>query len=383
MALCIKNNTKLAVVKEVTEGLYAAPAAATDFIEVMEDGATISPSREVLEQKVLGLGLAAKKGRLGLASAEGEFKSFLKAGSTAGSAPECDVLLESLFGSKRSKAEATSTTANTASLIKLASTTGFNVGDIVVVKEAGKYHASPIKAVVTDTSIELLIAMDAPPADGVKVAAFLTYVPTNSGHSSFSVSKYVEDAILEQAAGCKCTKLSIENFTTGQLPSLAFSFEGLSFDRSVAAPGYVPSYDTSECPVVVEACAYQDGVKIDINEFSLSIENTIAFVTNTCAGKASSRVTARSVSGSINPYKQNNSVANFDAFNAGSTFSFFIRCFNPTAVAGEGKEYISFYIPKCWVSELSEGDVDGVLTDALSFKATSSDGTPEIYVSFS
>lgn len=383
MGFTIKTNTKLAVTKEVTEGAYLAPTAGTDFIEVLEDGVSLMPGREILEQKTLGMGLAAKKGRLGLKSATGEFSSFMKAGSTEGSAPESDVLIESLLGSKHSQVELTSTSSHSTSVIYLSSTGSLAVNDVVVVKQAGAYHASPIKTVTANTSIELVIPMSAPPANNVKIAALTSYVPANSDHPSFSVSKYVEDAILEQASGCKTTSMSLENFTTGQLASLSFSIEGLDFDRSISAPTYTPSYDTSETPVIVEACIYQDGNKIDVNEFSLSVENTLSFITNTCAGKESSRVTARKVSGSINPYKQDNSVANFTKFNSGNTFSLFVRAYNPTATAGEGKEWISFYMPKCMITELGEGDVDGVLTDTLSFNATSSDGTAEIVVCFS
>lgn len=382
MGFAIKNNQKFAIVKEVTEGVYVAPSVGGDFIEASEDGVSISAAREVLEQKVIGMGLAAKKGRLGLKSASGEFSSFLKAGATAGSAPESDVLLESLFGSKRNSSEITTLTGNSSSVLKVASTASFKVGDSVVVKSAGAYHVSPIKSIVIDTSIELVIPGAGAFADNVKIAAFISYVPVNTGHPSFSASRYIEDAILEQVSGCKVSSLSIENFTTGQLPTMSFGFEGTDFDRSVSAPIATPSYDNSECPIIIDACAYQDGAEIKINEFSLSVENTISFITNTCAGKESSRVTARSVTGSINPYKADDSVSNFDKFNAGATFSLFIRCYNPTSTAGEGKEFVSFWIPKCWISELSEGDNDGVLTDVINFNATSDDGTPEVFVSF-
>lgn len=382
MGYTIKNNTKYFVKKETTEGVYAAPASGSEVIQVMEDGSEMNLTIEQLEQKVLGQGLAAKANRNGMHSVSGSLNSYLRASQTEGSVPEIDVLLESLFGSKRASSEITSGSGHTTSVINVSSTANLKVGDIVVIKEAGGHHSSPIKAVVENTYIELLVPMDAAPADSVKIAAFTTYVPANSGHQSFSVSKYIEDAIVERGIGCKATTLSVENFTANQIANFNCGFEGLDMESEVEAPAYTPVFQTSESPIIVKSCIFQDGNKIEINEFSLSIENTLSFLTNTCVGRSGSRVTARSVTGSINPFKQNDSVSDFDKFNAGETFSLFVQTKNPTAVEGEFKEWVNFYLPKCKITEMAESDLDGVLQNNLSFQAVSSDGSPEVFLSF-
>lgn len=384
MGYTIKNNTKVAVMKETTEGEYVAPSSGSDFVQAMADGLEMSPSRELLERNVLGTGLGKINPRLGLKSVTGSIPVYMRAGSTATAATESDYLLESLMGSKRSSASIISGTAHTASVIKVASTTNLKVGDTVVVKAAGAYHKSPIASLVANTSITLLIPCDVAPSDAVVIEAFTTYVPANTGHPALSISKYIEDAILEQATGCKVKSMSLDSFTTGQIASMKFTFEGLNFDRSLTAPAYAPVFDTSETPVILDAYIYQDGVKIQVNEFAFSIENTLGYIQDTDAGKSSSRVTARSVGGSMNPYKSNTSVANFNKFNTNTPFSLFVTAHNPTGVNGQYKESVSFYFPNCLTTELGEGDQDGVLTDAISFSANTVDGSiQEVYITVS
>ena len=384
MGYSIKNNTKVAVMKEVTEGVYVAPAAGDDYVQALSDGLEVSPSRELLERNVLGTGLGKINPRLGLKSVKGTVPVYMRAGSAANSESEAGLLIESLLGSKRSSASIVSGTGHTTSVINVSSTANLKVGDIVVIKKAGAYHTSPIASLVSNTSITLLIPMAVAPASATVIEAFTSYVPANSGHPSLSISKYVEDAVLEQATGCKATSMSLDNFTTGKIASLKFGFEGLNFDRSLTAPPVAPSYDTSNTPVILDACIWQDGVKIQVNEFNFSIENTLGYIQDTENGKSSSRVTARSISGSINPYKSNSSVANFSKFNSNAPFSLFVTAHNPSATAGEYKESVSFYFPNCLTTELAEGDQDGVLTDAIKFSANTVDGSiGEVFISIS
>lgn len=105
---------------------------------------------------------------------------------------------------------------------------------------------------------------------------------------------------------------------------------------------------------------------------------------DTESGKKSSRVTERSIKGSINPYKDSNSLDNFNNFNGNQSFSLFVTCHNPTAINGEYKESISFYMPNCLITELNEADQNGALQENISFSAnTNQDGIAELFVSFS
>lgn len=384
MGYTIKKNIKVAVVTESTEGTYAPPASGADFIQAQEDGIEVSGSKDTLDLNVIGTGLSKVAPRVGLESATGSVGVYLKAGSSATAEPEYGPMVESLLGSKRSMSAAlTSGASHTTTLINVSSTTDLKVGDVVVIKEAGAYHVSPIASLVTNTSITLTIAMGSAPADGVEIEAFTTYVPADEAHPSFSMSKYVEDEVLEQAVGCKTTSLSVESFSTGQVASLKMGFEGSNYTRSLTSIPYTPSYDTSETPIILDACIWQDGNKIQVNDFTLNVENTLGWIKDTCNGKTASRITNRMVSGTINPYKADDSIANYTKFDNNSSFSLLITAHNPGAT-GEFSESISFWLPVCVITELGEGDIDGVLTETISFSANSVDGTlKELYISIS
>ena len=226
--------------------------------------------------------------------------------------------------------------------------------------------------------------MDSAPADAVVVEAFNTYVPADDSHPSYSVSKWVEGEVLEQAVGCKTTSLAVESFSTGQVASMKMGFEGANYSRSLSTLATTPAYDTSETPIILDACIYQDGVKIEVNDFTLSVENSLGWIKDTCNGKQTSRITSRSISGTINPYKADDSIADYTKFDANTAFSLFITAHNPSGTTGEYDESVSFYLPVCVITELGEGDIDGVLTEAISFTANSEDGSvKELYISIS
>jgi hypothetical protein len=380
MSFMVKGNQKLAITKEVTEGLYVAPSASTDFLEVQE-GIELKTAIETLDLKVIGLGLSKKAPRQGLKSVSGSISSYMKAGSASNSACESDLLLECLFGSKKATASKTSTTGNTSSVINFASTTGLAVGDIVVVKEAGAYHTSPIASIVVDTSITLLIAGVGAFSNAVVVDAFTSYGLTNTGHSSLSISKYSEDAVLESASGVKVTSMSVESFETAKNALFKWGFEGAKFDRSLTAPPVAPTYDSSNTPVILNACLYLDGVEVKINNFSLSVDNKLGLLKNTCDGVTGSRVVERTVKGSINPYKDSASLAFFNNFVNGTAFSLFISASNATGVTGEFKEVVSFYLPLCITTGLNEADQDGVLQEVIEFSCTATAAMKELFIS--
>jgi hypothetical protein len=399
LGFTIKQNTKVAVEKEVTEGTHVDPQSGAAFISPLSDGLEMLPAKEQLDRNNLNASIGKSTPRTGLKSVTGTIPVEMKSNGTEGAAPEFGSLIEACLGAERSAITKTSSDADDAggnaysdSIIRLADADAntFNIGDIVTTKRAGAYHTSPI-ASVNNTAGEVEIALlVADPAgayiDGIDIAAVQTYLPANAGHPSLSVTKYVEDAVKETATGVRCTNMSLNNFTTGQLADMAFGFEGLSFDRALEAPTQTPVFDEALPPVILNACVFQDGVSIDVNEFTISVENTLGFITSTCSdsGKVSSRITERTVSGSINPYKQDDSITNFTKFNSNTTFSLFAYAYNPTGIDGEYEDVVAYYLPNCLTTEIAEADQDGVLQETLAFSANrGSDGSEEeIYISF-
>jgi hypothetical protein len=332
--------------------------------------------------------------RLGAKNVSANLAVELRAHGTAGSAPSFGPLVQSALGAVRNVATevATKSSGNTNSVLQIedADAAKFAVGDIVLVKEAGSHHVSPISAVSTGSGTATVTLLVAHPTKNfsasVKIEAVRTYYGANSGHPAVSVCKWSDDAIREKALGCRVADMSLDSFSVGKLAALSFGLEGLGFDRDVSAIPVTPTYEAGLPPVILNARVAVDGVCIDVNDVGLKISNTLGFITSVCDpnGRKTSRVSKREVSGSFNPYRASDSVAYFTKWMNGTTFSLFLYAANPTAVAGEIEDVIAFYLPTCYVVSLGAGDQDGILVDEVEFKALAgSDGTGvDIYCSF-
>lgn len=394
MADTVKRDSAWAVAEEGTEGTYEAPGSATEFVQTLVDGSELNPSKEVLERDIFTGSIGKTSPRTGMFQVSGSLATEARASSAAGGAPEIDLLMRSSLGSRRQITTTTTTKAsgNTASVLQIedADISKFNVGDIVMTKAAGAFHVSPITAKSTGTGTATITLLVPHPSgdhpDSVVVEKATTYICHDDAHPSLSISKYVAGEVLEAGVGCRVTSMSLENFSTGQLPSLNFSFEGLNFQRSLTSQPFIPSYNSALPPIILSAGAYMDGAAIEINELTLSLENTLAFKTSVSApnGRIAGRATERTISGTINPYKQDDSISNFTKFVNNSFFSLFAYAMVPTGVAGEFGQVVAFYAPKCIITELGETDQDGLLQESLSFSANrGADGaTDELFVGF-
>ena len=397
MAIAVKDNTVVAVEIEVTEGTYVAPSAADSYVQTLSDGFELTPAKETLERNILNGSIGKTTPLTGTRSVSGSMPVEMRANSVEGDAPEYDKLMRAAMGSRRQVTTSTidatdsaGTHTTTRAYLPDADASKYNIGDIVTIKQAGAYHTSAIVAksdASADVYIDLLTPADSAFSDSEVIAAVTTYVTADSGHPSLSISKYVESARLERATGVKCTSVALENFSTGQLANWNFGFEGLDWDHSLTASPFTPAFDSSQPPIILNACVFQDGVQVDVNELSFSLENTLGFVTSTCSenGRISSRATERTVTGSFNPYKQDDSVAQSTRFKANTEFSMFASAYVPSGTAGEYGQVVAFYLPNCIITEISEADQDGLLQEELSFTAgRGATGTEEeIYISFS
>ena len=394
MSVAVKKNTAVAVMEEVTEGTYVAPASATDYLQTLADGLELNFSKEVVERNINTNSIGQTSPRTGQKSASGSIPVEARAFSTEGGAPEFDKLMKSALGTKRQNTTTITTKAsgNTASVLQIedADISKLNVGDIVMVKAAGAYHVSPIASKTSGTGTATATLLIPHPSgdtpDSAVISKFTTYTVADSGHPSLSVSKYVDGAVLEYAVGCRVNSMSLEGFATGQIPSFNFGFEGLNADKSVTPIPHTPSYDSALPPIVLDARIYMDTAEIEVNELTLSLENTLGFQSSFSEenGRSSGRATSRTITGSINPYKLTNSVANFTKYSNDTAFKLFAYAKVPTGTAGEFGNVVAIYMPNCVITDMSEGDQDGLLQENISFSANrGAAGTSnEIYICF-
>jgi len=367
MGYVLKANKKFAIKEEVTEGTYVAPNAGADFIKAQE--ANVEVTKEILERAYIGSSIGQHKPEVGMSNASGSVKFEMKAHGTEGAAPEYGLLFESCLGAERSAVTKDASDedyvapdySTTKICLANADKNIYAVGDIVVTKQSENYHCSPIASIGNDDDgvhITLLIASSETYADGDTIAAVQTYYCADSGHPSFSASQYQEEAILKKAVGCKVKSIALEGFGTGTHAAFNVAFDAMDGDEEVTAQPVTEAYDSALPPIVLGAKIYQDGVEIDCNEFSFSIENELSVqkATGQANGKLGIRVTKRTIKGSINPYKEDDSVANYTKFDAGTEFSIFAFAKVPTGVTGEYEDVVAVYLPQCSIANLAEGD---------------------------
>lgn len=390
----VKGLSTLAITEEVTEGTYVAPSSAADFVEVLEDGLETGTTRESIENNTLSATVEAEAPRLGVKTVSASFGLPYKANASEGTAPPMDRLLKSLLGGKRSIGTATTSksSGHTSTSIKIedADISTFAKNDVLLFKVGGAYEIRPVSAVVTTPgsgALTLAFALkNGAPSGAVTIAKMTSYFP-DDGWTTLSASLYQGGQILDALSGLRCLKGEISDWTTGQVPSMSFELEGVESDRTVDTPSYTPDFSAdAQAPVMLDACAYLGGVEVDYNEFQLSIENTKADIPSACraSGKAGSRITELRVSGSIDPYMEDDDVSRWDDFKNNADTSLLVFAYNPKspAVDGEFRQAVAIWMPKIKITELGTPDQDGVLQDAISFQAFRGAGNDSVFVAF-
>jgi len=378
----------VSVMEEGTEGTHVPPSSVDHFTSILAEGVNelIIPNKEILERGNQNASLDTSIARSGIKAVTGTIPLEWKAGDS-GAAPEYGIVLESALGTLDAAvaSAASDDSSHSATSIKFSATAAYQAGDIVLIEESGAYHVSPIESVVTNTSIELLVPCPGgAPANEVAVTKLIDYRTADSGFKSFSVTGFDEDAVKHTAAGCKVGTLAGENWTTGQFPQLTASYEGMSFTRVVSANVYDPSLDASLPPVILNACIYKDGISIALNDFTFSLENTLAPKTTTCNenGRTGIRQTDRKITGAINPYMEDDSVALFDEWEDDDTFTLFGFAYNPTSTDGEFEEVIAFYFPVCQFNEIGRSDINGLAQNAMTFSVRDGGTNPTAVLAF-
>lgn len=361
----------------------ATPASATDYVQVLSDGFEISPAKELVERTILTSSIGKVSPRASTKSVSGALPIEFRAGGAEGQTPQYDNVIRSALGVRsKMKARVTTGSGHTTSVINVTNANKlFAKWDMVVILSPGAHHVAWVTAVASG-SITIFPVAPSTPANGVELAKTTTYKPGNANHPVYTVNAYWGNEIREQAIGCRSSSMAIENFSTGQIPTQTFQFEGLSFNEIDGSAPHTPSYDAGLPPLALCVTLLQDGNAIQANELGLSIENTLSPLKSvtSCDGIISNAITERTVSGSVNPYKDDTSVANYTTFNNNALFSLVAVLGNHSSVAGEYDlgSIVGIYLPNCLLTEKKVGDEEGILTEELAFSANrGTDGTSE------
>ncbi len=390
MTTLVKGQSSIYLVKEINEGDYVAETLPSEAIEPLQDGLEFKLARESIERSTLTNTIEAVEPRLGVKTVTGTIPLEFKSGQNFGDAPRGQILYESLLGGKKqvTASVTTKTSGNTVSFLAIedADISEFAAGDTILLKQSGDYQVRPVASVVTTigaAGLNMAIPFSSMLQDQV-IEKVTTYFH-NSDAVSFSAAHYIGGEILESVSGLKTISASLDNWAANKTPNISFSVEGLNATREVASPTIFADFSNdAKVPVLQNACAFIGQTEIDYSELGLSMENTKADLLSACSpsGKIGTRKTAFSVSGSINPYMSSENVDRWNSFESGQVTSLFVYAHNPTATAGEFNQIVAIWIPNMKITNMPSADSDGVLLDAIEFKAFRKNGNDSIFLSF-
>ena len=380
-----KNENRLGLKVESTEGTYNAMSGSSDFVEVLADAANFTIERDEIERDILSSTVEIEASRVGIKNVNGTIPVEYRANSTAGSAPvDLDLLLRSLMGGKRQNAAADTTTTGNSSTVLNFTSHDIEVGDIVLVKEAGAYELRPVSA-KDATSITFPFALDnGAPSDGVEVEKFTTYYFDSTNSVTLSAEHTKGDLVQQQVAGLRVGQMSLSDFTVGSTPKAEFTLEGTSMSESVSASTADPAANSALPPIVLNACLWLNGVKLEYQNFGLTVTSELAPVQSACAdsGRIATRITKQMVEYTIDPYMEDDDVDRFTLFDQNNDASLFVYAYNPSSTAGEFSQAVGFWVPQSKIISKSDGDADGLYIDEITGKAHRSAGNDSIFLGF-
>lgn len=376
-----RSDSIIGLEEESTEGTYVAPSANTSYTNVLPNF-SMSPLKDLLVRDIISGSKAMATPRLGKRSVEASLEVEMRGSGTEGGEPDFHSLLHAALGSDHAIASQNTTKAvgNTATNLEIedADIGDYSVGDIVIVLESGDHDMNVITAVDT-TGGAAAITVSPGRSSGVYSGSVVVskskmYSGADTGHPTLSLSYYWGNEIRQAGLGLRVSSMSLNNFLSGQTASWAFNLEGLDFTEVDGAAPHTPSYDSEVPPVLLNACIYQDGTSIDIQNFNLTVTNQLGFLESPCSssGRLAGNMVRREITGSFNLYKDDTSVSQFTNFENNTEFALFITAYNPSSVSGEIDlgSAIGIYLPACIITAKPVEDVDGVLVDAISFQAT-------------
>lgn len=383
----LKNKTVVAVVKEVTEGTAIDPSAGAEFIQVLE-GITNDPAKELVERAVITPLKGKIQPRTSTRSSSGSIPIEWKSSGTEGADDlETDVLYESMLGGKQQITVRDAVELGSTASAFVVTGHGLSKGDFLHIMEPGAHHLAFVKSVDGVDDFTITPPMPSAPTVATEYAKSTTYFASDA-EPTFTETIYWGDEIKEQVPGCRIASGSFENIATGQTPNVTMAVQGLDFSEVDGSAPVAPAYNSALPPVALSSIVSFGGACIDMDELGFSIENTISNLTSVCSdsGILASRISERSVTGSISPYLDDANIDNFTKFTNNTNFELIVAFANPSAVDGEFDlgSAVGAYMPQCIFTALPKADKDGVLTQAGEFQAhTSSTGTEiEIFLGF-
>lgn len=228
----VTRNTILAIKEETTENSPIKPTSGSDGYLALQEGFSMEPAFETLENAELVAGSIGKaKSLLGLESPTLSLDHYLRHSAVEGQEPDFGLLIESCMGDKTVNATEYDTVAgSTTSIVNVDTGEGasFERGQALLVKDGTNgYSIRNVYSIATD-ALTLGHQLSSAPASGVNLGKAIVYKP-GTAHPSFSAWLFRGDGgALEAMSGSKITEMSV-TVEAGQYVNASFSAEGAGY----------------------------------------------------------------------------------------------------------------------------------------------------------
>mgnify|MGYP000248985189 CR=1 FL=1 len=228
----VTRNTVFAVKQEVVEGVPVKPTSGTDGYIALQEGFSLEPSFETLENSELQAGsIGAAKPVLGTENPTASISAYLRASGSEGVAPDFGLLIKSCLGEEViATTEYDTVAGSTVSQIKVDANEGqfFQRGQALLIKDAVNGYSVRNIVSVTNDNLNLSFNLNTAPAASVLLGKAVLYKPAST-HSSFSAWLFRGNGgAIELCAGMKTTEMSI-SAEAGNFITCDFSMEGTQY----------------------------------------------------------------------------------------------------------------------------------------------------------
>jgi hypothetical protein len=218
MAIATRSSV-MAIKKEVSEGVALKPTSGTDGYLALQDGFSMEPSFDSLDNSELQSSIGISKPVLGLENPTASINHYIRHSGVEGTEPNMGLLFETAFGTVDIEATeydtvagstAGDTTTRAKVIVDAAEGANFSRGQALLIKDGtNNYSIRNVYSISTD-DLNLSFNLSGAPASGVNLGKAVTYSPANS-HPTFTTWLFRGNGgALEVMTGTRVTEFGIE-----------------------------------------------------------------------------------------------------------------------------------------------------------------------------
>lgn len=263
-------NSVMAIKAEVTESVPVSPTSGSNDYIPLQDGFSMEPSFDTLENAELTGSIGIAKPVLGLENPTASISHYIKHSGTEGVEPNFGLLFHSLLGAKDVNSTEYDTIGGSVGgsatvqgkvVVDAGEGAQFQKGQGLLIKSAGGYEIRNVESISTD-DLNLSFNIDHNPASGTNLGKSVSYIPANEGHPTFSTWVYrANGGAVEMMAGSRAISCTV-NAAAGEFVNADFSFEGVEYYFNpieiTATSKYLDFNDGADKNAVVAEGFYKD-----------------------------------------------------------------------------------------------------------------------------